>query len=113
MIRSGGITHLKFHLSHSDPNFNTKKCPNVHSEVKQERRQLLDQKNKEKAKKTADIEEICVKLRGTMEGRDRHLIDDDKDKEEEDEDVYIVDPHFSRESSLDGETRFLCCWKII
>ena len=52
-------------------------------------KQLLDQKNKEKAKKTADIEEIRAELRGTMGGRDRHLIDDDEDEEEEEEDVYM------------------------
>ena len=52
-------------------------------------RQLLDQKNKEKAKKAADIEEINAELRGTMGGRDRHLIDDDEEEEEEDEDVYM------------------------
>ena len=89
MIRSGGITRFKFHLSHSDPRSNTKKYTNVPPEVKREMRQLLDQKNKEKAKKAADIEEIRTKLRGTMEGRDRHLIDDDEDEEEEDEDVYM------------------------
>ena len=93
VIRSGGITRFKFHLSHLDPHSNTKKCPNVPSEVKQEMRQLLDQKNKEKTKKTADIEEIRVELRGTMGGRDRHLIDDDEDEEEEEEeeeeDVYM------------------------
>ena len=33
-IKSGGITGLKFHLSHTDPHSNTKKCPNVPSEVK-------------------------------------------------------------------------------
>ena len=32
--KSGGITHLKFHLSHTDPHSNTKKCPNVPPEVK-------------------------------------------------------------------------------
>ena len=52
-------------------------------------RQLLDQKNKEKAKKASDIEEIRVELRGTMRGRDRHLIDDDEDEEEEEKDVYM------------------------
>ena len=52
-------------------------------------RQLLDQKNKEKAKKAADIEEICAELRGTMGGCDRHLIDDDEYEEEEEEDVYM------------------------
>ena len=57
--------------------------------MKQEMKQLLDQKNKEKAKKAADIEEIRAELRGTMGGRDRHLIDDDEDEEEEVEDVYM------------------------
>ena len=59
-------------------------------EVKQEMKQLLEQKNKEKAKKAADIEDIRAELRGTMGGRDRHLIDDDdEDEEEEEEDVYM------------------------
>ena len=34
VIRSGRITRFKFHLSHSDPHFNTKKYPNVPPEVK-------------------------------------------------------------------------------
>ena len=58
MIKSGGITHFKFHLSHTDPHSNTKKCPNGLSEVKQEIKQLLEQKCKAKAKKAADMEEI-------------------------------------------------------
>ena len=41
MIKSGRITHLKFHLSHTGPHSNTKKCPNVMLEVKQEMKQLL------------------------------------------------------------------------
>ena len=89
VIRSGVITRFKYHLAHSDPHSNTKKCPNVPPEVKQEMRQLLDHKNKEKAKKAADIEEICAKLRGTMGGRDRHLINDDEDEKEEEKDVYM------------------------
>ena len=55
-IKNGGITRFKFHLSHTDPNSNTKKCPNVPPEVKQEIRRLLEQKNKAKAKKAVDIE---------------------------------------------------------
>ena len=58
VIKSGGITPFKFHLSHLDHHSNTKKCPNVPLKVKQEMRQLLDQKNKAKAKKVVDIEEI-------------------------------------------------------
>ena len=80
VIKSGAITCFKFHLSHSDPYSNTKKCSNVPPEVKQEMRQLLNQKNKAKAKKAADIEKIRAKLRDTTGGRDRHLIDDDEDE---------------------------------
>ena len=57
-IRSGGITRLKFHLSHTDSYSNTKRCPNMSSEVKQEMKQLLEHKSKAKAKKIADMEEI-------------------------------------------------------
>ena len=46
MIKSGGITSLKFHLSHTDPHLNTKKCQNVPPEVKQEMKQLLEHKSK-------------------------------------------------------------------
>ena len=89
MIKSGEITRFKFHLSYLDPYSNTKKCPNVLLEVKQELKQLLDQKNKEKAKKATYIEEIRSELRGTMRERDRHLIDDDEDEKEKEEDVYM------------------------
>ena len=34
MIKSGGITRFKFHLSHRDPHSNTKKCPIVPPKVK-------------------------------------------------------------------------------
>ena len=50
-------------------------------------RQLLEQKNKAKAKKVANIEEIRAELRGTMGGRHKHLIDED----EEDVCMYPVD----------------------
>ena len=36
VIKSGGITRFKFHLSHSNPHSNIKKCPNVPLKVKQE-----------------------------------------------------------------------------
>ena len=62
MIKSSGIIHFKFHLSHMDPHSNTKKCPNVPSEVKQEMNKLLEQKSKAKAKKTKDMEEIRAEL---------------------------------------------------
>ena len=52
-------------------------------------RQLLEQKNKVKAKKATDIEEVRTEVQDTMGGHDRHLIDDDEDEEEEEEDVYM------------------------
>ena len=55
MIKSSGITRFKFHMSHTDPHSNTKKCPNMPPEVKQEMNQLLEQKSKAKAKKTMDM----------------------------------------------------------
>ena len=58
MIKSCGITCIKFHMSHMDPHSNAKKCPNVPSEVKQEMKQLLEHKSKTKAKKVVDMEEI-------------------------------------------------------
>ena len=88
-IKSGGITRLKFHLSHTDPHSNTKKCPNVPPEVKQEMKQFLEHKNKEKSKKAADMEEIRAELRGTMGGKRHTLFDDDEEDEEGDEDVYM------------------------
>ena len=93
-IKSGGITCLKFHLSHTDPHSNTKKCPNVPPEVKQEMKQLLEHKSKAKVKKATDMEEIRAELRGTMGGK-HHTFFDDDDEEEGDEDVYMypVDMH--------------------
>ena len=79
-IKSGGITRLKFHLSHTDPRSNTKKCPCVQSEVKQEMKQLLEHKSKTKAKKASDMEEIRAELRGTMGGRHHTLIDEEEEE---------------------------------
>ena len=96
VIRCGRITRFKFHLSHTDPHSNSKKCPNVPPEVKKEMRQLLVERNKAKAKKAANIEEIRSELRGTMGGSHRHLFDDgdddDEENEEEDDDVHMYPP---------------------
>ena len=91
-MKSGGITRFKFHLTHNDPHNNTKKCPIVPPEVKEEIQLLVHDKNKAKTKKAADIQEIRAQLRGTMGTRDTHLIDeddDDDDEDAEDEDVYM------------------------
>ena len=100
VIKSGGITLFKFHLSHTDPHSNSKKCPNVPLKVKKEMRQLLVERNKAKAKKAANIEEIQVELRGTMGGSHRHLFDDgDEENEEEEENVYM----YSADMNLDEQ----------
>ena len=58
-------------------------------------RQLLVERNKVKAKKATNIEEIRAELRGTLGGSHRHLFDDDngddddEENEEEDDDVYM------------------------
>ena len=56
VIKSGRISRFKFYLSHTDPQSNSKKCPNVLPEVKKEMRQLLVERNKAKAKKAVNIE---------------------------------------------------------
>ena len=103
-IKSGGITRLKFPLSHTDLHTNTKKCLNVPLEVKQEMMQLLEHKSKSKAKKVADMEEIRAKLRGTMGGKHHSLIDDD-DEEKGDEDVcmYPADMHPVSEMNIEKQ----------
>ena len=50
-IKNGGITRFKVHLSHISSNSNAKKCPNVPSKVKQEIRQLVEEKIKQKQRK--------------------------------------------------------------
>ena len=56
-------------------------------EVKQEMKQLSEQKCKAKAKKAADMEEIRVELQSIMGGRHHTIIDDEE--EEGGEDVYM------------------------
>eukprot|EP00261_Vitis_vinifera_P016125 XP_010644834.1 PREDICTED: uncharacterized protein LOC104877739 [Vitis vinifera] len=75
VMKSGGITRFKFHLMQKDPHNNTKKCPRVPPEVKEEIRFLVHDKTKAKAKKNADIEEIRAQLRGTMGTHHTHLTD--------------------------------------
>ena len=105
VIKSGGITRFKFHLSRTDPHSNSKKCPNVPPKVKKEMRQLLVERNKTKAKKAANIEEIRSELRGTMGGSHRHIFDDgdddDEENEEEDDDLYIYLPDMNPDERVD------------
>ena len=58
LIKSGGITPFKFHLTHNYPHNNTKKCLKVPLKVKEEIRSMVHDKTKAKAKKTIDTQEI-------------------------------------------------------
>ena len=68
-------------------------------------RQLLVERNKAKAKKAANIEEIRSELRGTIGGSHRHLFDDgdddEEENEEEDDDVYMYPPDMNLEERAD------------
>ena len=70
---------------HKDPYNNTKKCPRVPPEVKEEIRSMVHDKTKAKTKKIVDIQEIRAQLHGTMGANDTQLIDEDV----EDQDVYM------------------------
>ena len=90
LMKSGGITRFKFHLTHNDPHNNTKKCLRVPPEVKEEIRLMMHDKNKAKTIKVVDIQEIHAQLHGTMGASDTHPIDkDDEDEDAEDENVYM------------------------
>ena len=84
-MKSGGITRFKSHLTYKNPHNNTKKCSRVPPEVKEEIRLLVHDKQKAKAKKNADIEDIRSQLRGTMGTHHTHLVNEDA----ENEDVYM------------------------
>ncbi|RVW22552.1 hypothetical protein CK203_105655 [Vitis vinifera] len=89
-MKSGGMMRFKSHLTHKDPHNNTKKCPRVPPEVKEEIRLLVHDKQKAKAKKNVDIEDIRSQFCGTMGTHHTHLVnEDDDDEDAEDEDVYI------------------------
>ena len=84
LMKSGGITGFKFHLAHKDPHNNTKKCPRVSFEVKEEIREMSHGKSKAKAKKAIEIQEIRAQLSGTMGGSHTNVIHKDDDDEDED-----------------------------
>ena len=69
-------------------------------------RQLLVERNKAKAKKAANIEEIRAELGGTMGGSHRHLFDDDEEEEDED-DVYMYLTDMNPDKRADY--RAACC----
>ena len=50
---------------------------------------MVHDKTKAKAKKAANIQEICAQLSGTMGASDTQLIDEDDDENVDDQDVYM------------------------
>ena len=70
---------------HKNPHNNTKKCPRVPFEVKEEIREMSLEKSKAKAKKVIEIQKIHAQLSGTMGGS--HTIVIHKDDGDEDGDV--------------------------
>ena len=80
---------FKFHLTHNNLHKNTKKCPRVPPEVKEDIQLMVHDKIKAKTEKAADIQEICAQLRGTMGASDTHLIDENDDEDAKDEDMYM------------------------
>ena len=59
------------------------------------------QRNKAKAKKATNIEEIPVELQGTMGGSHRHLVNDDDDDDKEEEDVYMYSADMNPDEPAD------------
>ena len=51
LMKSGGISRFKYHLEHRDPNNNTKKCPIMPPEVKEEIQEMILKKVKKKQRK--------------------------------------------------------------
>ena len=68
-------------------------------------RQLLVERNKAKAKKATNIEEIRAELQGMMGGSHRHLFDDGDDDEQENEekedDVYMYPADMNSDERAD------------
>ena len=105
-MKSGGITRFKFHLTHKDPHNNTKKCRRVLPEVKEDIWSMVHDKTKAKAKKAANIQEICAQLSGTMGASDTQLIDEDDDENVDDQDVYM----YSTDMHLDEWDAY---WSVV
>ena len=92
MIKSGGIIRFNYHLSHMDHHSTTKNCLNVSLKVKQEIKQLLEQKNITKTKKVAIIKEIQAELHDIVGGKHQTIINDEE-KGEENVYMHPIDMH--------------------
>ena len=84
VMKSGGVTRLKYHLSGLDPGNNVQRCDNVPPppEVKAFITTLLKNKKHHKEKKTHGMENIRAGLRGEVIGQAVDSDDDDDDDED-------------------------------
>ncbi|KAI5317211.1 hypothetical protein L3X38_036918 [Prunus dulcis] len=86
VMKSGGVTRLKYHLSGLDPGNNVQRCDSVPPEVKAFITTLLKNKQHQKEKKTHGMENIRAGLRGEVIGQAVDS-DDDDDEDEYDDDM--------------------------
>ncbi|KAM2783794.1 hypothetical protein COP1_013239 [Malus domestica] len=86
VMKSGGVTRLKYHLSGFDPSKNVQQCDNVPPEVKAFISTLLKNKKQQKEKITQGMENIRAGLRGEVYGQAVDS-DDDDDEDECDDDM--------------------------
>ncbi|XP_070671677.1 uncharacterized protein [Malus domestica] len=86
VMKSGGVTRLKYHLSGLDPAKNVQRCDNVPPEVKAFISTLLKNKKQQKEKMTQGMENIRAGLRGEVYGQAVDS-DDDDDEDECDDDM--------------------------
>ena len=86
VMKSGGVTRLKYHLSGLDPGNNVQRCDNVPPEVKAYITTLLKNKQHQKEKKTHGMENIRAELRGEVIGQAADS-DDDDDEDKCDDDM--------------------------
>lgn len=97
VMKSGGVTRLKYHLSGTEQGKNVKVCTLVPPEVKNAMKTLLESKAAGKAKKTAKMEEIRKELRANIFGKKAYNLEDEDESEEDDgDDTTIYPPDIER-----------------
>ncbi|XP_048427360.1 uncharacterized protein LOC125471206 isoform X1 [Pyrus x bretschneideri] len=88
VMKSGGMTRLKYHLSGLDPENNVQQCDNIPPYVKAFITTLLKNKKHQKEKKTHGMENIRAGLRGEVIGQAvDNDYDDDDDEDKCDDDI--------------------------
>ncbi|KAF3431988.1 hypothetical protein FNV43_RR26725 [Rhamnella rubrinervis] len=94
VMKSDGVTRLKYHLSGMDPSHNVHHCESVPREVKSYIIGILKRKEELKAKNVIQVDEIRAELRGQLHTQ---VINVD---EESDDDIIFppgIDPYEKKE----------------